>query len=45
MYNDLFQVSKDLCNDFIKNKTECDGLVDLMGNIFLNSVIKHNYNY
>ena len=45
VHKDLIKISKDICTDIIKNETECDGMIGLMGDLAVNNFIKHNYDY
>ena len=45
VHKDLYKLAEDVCNDFIKNRTECDGMIRLMGSVAVNSFIKHTFDY
>lgn len=45
MINDFLKLAADACSEFIKNKTECDGIIQRVGVITVISFIKHTFDY
>ena len=38
-------MSVKICNDFIKNETECNGIIDLFISVAVPNFIKHTFDY